>query len=763
MAALPPPLPPPLPRLPPPRRRRGRLLLGLVALLLAGLLLNLALAGWLFARHRRAQAQAFRQQRQWQQAPPMPQRPNEVLNRNPSPDQNTLEARPMGQFQAQEGPGRPVQRREGMNFRFNNGEITANGDQGNWRNNRRTTATSANTPTRPGPKPQGPRADQPVISVAGGVFTNAFEVRLSPRESNTVIRYTLNGGTPTTNSPVYSGPLTIREGTLLQARAFQPDRHPSAVATANYTFLDDALGEFSSNLPLVILNSHRQWIGSEDYIFASARFIRPENGRTRLTGPADYEGRGDLKRRGHSSLRLPKASFTFKARDDDGDKAKASIFGLPRESDWVLYAPYADKSLLRDVLAYEMSNLMGRYATRTRFVEVFVNRGGPRLTRDDYVGVYVFEERIKRDSARVNIAKLTPGDNAEPAITGGYILKRDHVDNPFNRWGRNPNYRPANDGENGFTTSRDMRLFFVDPDEKDLTAQQKAWIEAYLNRLEQSIYGPNFTSPTQGYARYLDVDSFIDHHWLVESTKNIDGFRYSCYMTKDRGGKLKLEPAWDWNLSFGNADYYDAWYTSEWYYPLLRDSEVCWFSRLAEDPDFYQRHIDRWAELRTNVLDPDRVSRRVDELAAELQEAQTRNFQRWRILGVEVHPNHFVGDTWQEELDYVKKWFRARVSWIDRQFPAAPRRASPPEAAPAGGASNNPAAPPRSPGDAVVLTARSGQIYYTLDGSDPRQSGGAVAPGAQSYQQPIALPANARLTARTKNGTFWSAPFSLHR
>jgi hypothetical protein len=434
---------------------------------------------------------------------------------------------------------------------------------------------------------------------------------------------------------------------------------------------------------------------------------------------------------------------------------------MPAESDWVLYAPYADKSLLRDVLAYEMSNLMGRYATRTRFVEVFLSRGGARLGRDDYAGLYVLEERIKRDDARVNIAKLKPEDNTEPAITGGYILKRDHVDSPFSRWGRNYS-GPAANGEVGFTTGRDLRLFFVDPDEQDLSSQQKAWIAAYLNRLEGALYGSAFTDPTNGYAAYLDVDSFIDHHWLVESTKNIDGFRYSCYLTKDRGGKLKVEPAWDWNLSFGNADYYDAWYTSEWYYPLLRPTEVCWFERLAEDPDFYQRHIDRWAVLRTNVLNPDRISRRVDELAAELKEAQARNFRRWPILGVNVNPNHFVGDTWEEELDYLKKWFRARVSWIDRQFPAAPRIAPANTPGPAAPPAVTPPPAPR-PEDPISLSTPSGQILFTLDGSDPRAPGGAAMPTARTYEAPVAVPAGSLLVARVRNGTFWSAPLRIQR
>jgi hypothetical protein len=123
--------------------------------------------------------------------------------------------------------------------------------------------------------------------------------------------------------------------------------------------------------------------------------------------------------------------------------------------------------------------------------------------------------------------------------------------------------------ETGFRTSRGVQLLYVDPKEKDLTPEQKAWLTRYMNQFERALNGPNFASPTQGYAKYLDVDSFIDQHLIVEMSKNVDGFRYSCYMHKDRGGKIKVEPLWDWNLSFGNANYHEGWMTENWYWPLL--------------------------------------------------------------------------------------------------------------------------------------------------------------------------------------------------
>src|SRR5205085_1624007 len=98
------------------------------------------------------------------------------------------------------------------------------------------------------------------------------------------------------------------------------------------------------------------------------------------------------------------------------------------DHDWVLYAPYPDKTLLRDVLAYELSNKLGHYAARTRFVEVFINDSTNALARAHYLGVYVLEEKVKIAPHRVAIHKMTSKDNAGSEITGSYLFKKDHMD-----------------------------------------------------------------------------------------------------------------------------------------------------------------------------------------------------------------------------------------------------------------------------------------------------------------------------------------------
>jgi hypothetical protein len=569
----------------------------------------------------------------------------------------------------------------------------------------------------------------PEFSERAGVFAEA--VSLQMKAGSGIVHYTLDGSEPTANSRAYSGPIVLEHSTIVKARTFTPGLLPSAMVTENYTLLDPEAARFTSNLPLIILNSHGQYLSPYNKVAVSIRFIDIQSGRASLSGPADFDGRASINIRGHSTIRQSKSSYTVRLKDDHDDKVKASLFGLPKDSDWVLYAPFCDKTLIRDALAYDLSNQMGRYAPRTRFVEVFLERSGGRLSLRDYIGVYVLEEKIKRGKHRVNIEEMTSSDNTEPAISGGYIFKRDH----------SMRFEPS------FNTSlRHVPFMYVEPKGQEITREQKLWLSQFMNQFERALYGADFADPQRGYAKYLDVDSFIDQHWLIEMSKNIDGFRYSAFLHKDRGGKLQVGPAWDWNLSFGNADYHEGWKPDSWYTEMLRENELCWYRRLSEDPEFMQRCIDRWGDLRRNVFAPSNILARVDQMAAQLREGQARNFRRWPILGRNINPNYFVGDTYEEEINWMKKWIQRRIAWIDNQFPAPPQLSRPEG--------------PIERGTTITLRG-GGKIYYTLDGTDPRLRGGAVSPKARAYSGPIKLQENASLFARAHQGNGWSSPTSI--
>jgi len=571
----------------------------------------------------------------------------------------------------------------------------------------------------------GVTAAVPRFSIQGGVYTNDLIVELSAAPPG-IIRLTLDGSEPSATSEAYSKALTVTNSTLVRAKVFDGKTPIGPAVSQTYILLDSDLWDFSSDLPLVIINTFGQGI-SREKAPVSVRFTGPgPDGRSVLGGAANFESRATLKIRGTSSMQFPKHSFSLKTKDENGAKLNGAILGMPEDSEWILYAPYPDKTLMRDALAYDLSRQMGHYSPRTRFVEVFASRSERKLTRGAYLGVYVFEERIKRSKERVNIAKLKPSDNDEPAITGGYIFKKDHEKRP-----------------GGFWTSEGIHFYYVEPKEESLTPQQKRWLTGYLNKFEQALNSEDFKDPKRGYAAYIDPESFIDLHWIVELSKNIDGYRLSNYLHKDRGGKLKMEPIWDWNLSFGNANYLEGWLPEGWYWPHVREGEYPWFKRLFADPDFKQRYIDRWAQLRTNQFAVSNILGKVDAMAAELEEAQRRNFKRWRILHQSVWPNWYVGESYRAEVTWMKQWIEQRVAWIDGQFLPQPSVAWE-----QGTQSNR----------LARLKASKGQIYYTLDGTDPRASGGAVRTGAKIYEEPLSIGEGVRLCARARLRNSWSAP-----
>jgi hypothetical protein len=268
-------------------------------------------------------------------------------------------------------------------------------------------------------------------------------------------------------------------------------------------------------------------------------------------------------------------------------------------------------------------------------------------------------------------------------------------------------------------------------------------LKNYLNRLEGSLYGSGFRDKA-GYSSFIDPDSFIDYHLLVEVTKNVDGFRFSTFYYKDRGGRLQMGPPWDWNLSFGNADGKQGYMPDHWLWPQLDDQQYSWFRRLFEDPDFGQRYVDRWAQLRTNVFATSNLFTRIDAMAQLLHESQERNFAKWEIIGRDVNPNYFVGNSYEEEVDWMKNWASNRLAWIETQFVAAPVVTL---------------------GSAITLatTESDAAIYYTLDGEDPRSPGGAVSPKALRYSAPVSVSKAAKLLARVNSGQRWSPPTLLIR
>lgn len=568
------------------------------------------------------------------------------------------------------------------------------------------------------------------FSQPGGPITTTTAITLTTAEPDSGIWYTVDGSIPTTNSIRYQEPIPVDRSLRIRARVFRDGLVPGPVSGTGFTLVSESQRTFSSNLPLLIVDTHGRTIGEGSRAPCYVTVIEPGAVRSAWNSPVSLHTRGGIEIRGSSSTQFPKHSYGLELDGEDGADRAEGLLGLPKESDWVLYAPYTDKTLIRDVLAYELSNRIGRYAPRTRFVEVYVNTAGT-LDGADYQGVYVLVEKIKGGPDRVDIPEVESTDVTEPGISGGYILKKDRIDS---------NDRP-------FTTPRGHQLGLEWPRGRDLATNQTLWIRDFMTRFETALYGARYRDATVGYAAYIDADSFIDHQWLVEVAKNIDGYRLSTFMHKDRGGRLNMGPIWDYNLSFGNANYLDGQNPTGWYRTQVGGTDYPWYARLFEDAAYSQRHTDRWVSMRTNALATASVMALVDGYTNLLAEAQQRNFKKWRILGTYVWPNSFIGKTYDDEIGFLKGWTSERLEWIDSTMLRWPDLSHPSG---------------YYPGGVDILITSANPVYFTLDGTDPRTAGGGISPAAHRYSGSFSLRENTQVIARARSGTRWSGPVDAH-
>jgi hypothetical protein len=424
-----------------------------------------------------------------------------------------------------------------------------------------------------------------------------------------------------------------------------------------------------SPLPILKVNTNGKTILNEPKILADFQVI--DNGVGKINKVTDnanvYLGKAGIEFRGSTSQTFfPKKPYGIELWVDATEKSrKAVLLGMPEESDWVLNTSYNDKTFMRDVLAYDLANRMGRYATRTKYCEMVIN--------NNYEGLYILMEKIKKDKNRVDVSTLKTTDNTGDDVTGGYILKIDKTEGGKSRlWNTQITV-----GGSRYTIPIQIEY----PKLADITDAQYNYIKNYVTDFETSLNAADLLNSNAKWRSMIDVDSFVDYLLLTEITKNVDGYRLSTYFYKDKdskGGKLKMGPAWDYNLSFGNADYAEGYKTSGWQYKanniLIAANDTyfltpLWWERLTADTTFQTKMGQRWRALRKTVLNPDRLDKWIDSTATILQPITARNFSRWQgVLGYKVWPNYYVGSSYTDEVNWMKNWIRQRVSWIDNQL-----------------------------------------------------------------------------------------------
>ena len=480
----------------------------------------------------------------------------------------------------------------------------------------------------------------------------------------------------------------------------------------------------SSNLPIVIIETESKTLTNREKTGATMKVIAKASGRNKVTDPANgYDGKIKIKLRGNSSLFFDQKRFTFETVTPEGKSNKVELLGMPADNDWVLLAPYNDVSMMRDAFAFDMWNNMGHWAPRTRYCEVVMN--------GKYIGVYTLCEKIKRGENRVNIAKLKKSDNSGLDITGGYIVRVDPPDEGeksftsdvpgimnTNVAGGFGGFGGGMGGFGGFGGRNTVTWTIFYPKADKLTDEQQKYISNYVNTVEKVIQSDDFADPVNGYAKYIDVESFVDYFIHTELSLNADGLKRSTNFYKDKqnadgtGGKLHAGPVWDYNLAYGNCNFANANNIEAWVFEGSETNPTpAMWKRLTEDPAFMAKVKARWKELRKGYLSNDNINRFIDDHAKTLQESQARQYAKYSDLLVPKRDNDqnaqgqqnggfggfggmggfggfpggggfggfggggaagmfsaYTVSSYDEEITVLKKWFADRIAFLDRNW-----------------------------------------------------------------------------------------------
>ncbi len=401
-----------------------------------------------------------------------------------------------------------------------------------------------------------------------------------------------------------------------------------------------------SNLPIISINTKDQNISDDSRIIAKMGIIDNEDINYTSDEFNNYNGRISIEYRGTSSLLFPKKSYSIETQDSIGDNNNVSLLGMPIENDWILYAPYGDRSFIRNALTYYLYDKMGYYSPKFRFCELLLN--------NEYMGIYLLIEKIKRDKHRIDIEEMNIDDINLEDISGGYIIQVDRSsDNKNKYWSSSFN-----------SISGDSIYFqYIYPKWDNINNAQKSYVQELIYNFESAIINNNSLDFHDIYDNLINVESFIDYFIISELSKNIDAYRFSTYLYKnhdDIDKRIHIGPVWDFNWAYGNSTYCEADIISGWevntpcglYNPL-------WYSVLTKDTLFNDLLKCRWNSLRMNILDEDNISFFIDSLSINYREGFERDFSRWKR---KKHTEHY------QQIINLKEWINKRIEWLDNNI-----------------------------------------------------------------------------------------------
>ena len=382
-----------------------------------------------------------------------------------------------------------------------------------------------------------------------------------------------------------------------------------------------------TNLPTVVINTYNaQEITSKEVEIGCTVYIISKDGKDLLTGKQTK-----VRGRGNASWDFPKKPYRIKF------DTKQSPLGAPAAAKkWTLLSNYGDKTLMRNMLAFEVSRRVGlSYTPFCHPVDLIVN--------GEYRGCYQLCDQVEAADGRVE-------------AKNGYLIEIDAYAYNEDVW---------------FSSNKGTPVTIKHPDEDDITDQQIEFIKSYFNKMETAVFSTNFKDETNGYRKYLDLDSFLRNFIVGEFSGNTDTY-WSVYMYKDAAdGKLYTGPAWDYDLGFEN-DYRT--------YPINNLSDYIYASNgsvaseavrsmvtkiVKNDPAAKARLIEIWEEA-LNKGDLRNLNAYAYDAAQMLKESQALNFKRWKILDQYVHMNFQALGSYDAEVNTVRNYITNRLTKFDQ-------------------------------------------------------------------------------------------------
>ncbi len=402
--------------------------------------------------------------------------------------------------------------------------------------------------------------------------------------------------------------------------------------------LDTAINNSSTNIPIFKFNIPLGYIPDDPKTNGTLSIINntPLLNEFNSTTPTNVFNIA-IEKQGYTSAGGEKPNYDLEIQNFNFTNDSAiQLLGLPIESDWILKSCYTDEFMKKDPLTFEMSRRMGYYAPRTMYCELMIN--------GVYAGLYILEEKIKRDANRINIANLAPIDTAGIELTGGYIIEINPNGDPPAWFSQYNGYQNQN-----LVAPYEYKLVY--PKQNSIPPQQLNYIHSFVDSFENVLQSSNFQNPITGWRKYASENDLINFLIVSEYSTNYDTYGRSTYLYKEKatdGGKLHCGPPWDADRGYV--------YTPGWVHIITHGYWIFpfWWQKLRTDPLFNQRLSCRFSNLRKDVLTDLAFDNFIDSTQNFIKNGLQRNFQQW---------NNFI-----EDDAVLKDIVHVRLDWMQNNL-----------------------------------------------------------------------------------------------